>query len=144
MGLLPTGPAHLVSRPGQSQGLLYKQPCDSFIHSVSKSAFSSHSFTALLRPNSTRDSTSSYKIDYVILIKNFLGPEGHQNPFCGSKVTAILLKCWIWPIGGVSSGRVCSCSLRSRFVLQSSSPKISTTVRSEMTRLSNFFPYASL
>ena len=51
-----------------------------------------------------RDSTSSYKIDYVIVIKNFLNPEGHQNPISGSKVTAILLKGWILPIGGASSG----------------------------------------
>ena len=26
------------------------------------------------------------------MIKNFLNPEGHQNPFSGSKVMAILLK----------------------------------------------------
>ena len=32
------------------------------------------------------------KIDYVIVIKNFLNPEGHQNPISGSKVTALLLK----------------------------------------------------
>ena len=32
----------------------------------------------------------------------------------GSKVTAILLKGWIWPTGGVASGRVFACSLRSR------------------------------
>ena len=51
-----------------------------------------------------RDSTSSYKIDYVIVIKNFLNPEGHQNPISGSKVTAILLKGWILPIGGASAG----------------------------------------
>ena len=46
-----------------------------------------------------RDSSSSYKIDYVIVIKNFLNPEGHQNPFNGSKVTAILLKGRILSIG---------------------------------------------
>jgi hypothetical protein len=34
----------------------------------------------------------SYKKDYVIMITSFLNPEGHQNPFSGSKVTAILLK----------------------------------------------------
>ena len=42
--------------------------------------------------------------------------EGHQNHITGSKVTAILLKGWILPIGGVASGRVCACSLRSRLV----------------------------
>ena len=64
--------------------------------------------TALQRPHAqtVRDSTSSYEIDYVIMIKNFLNPKGHQNPFSGSKVTAILLKGWIWPTGGVALGRV--------------------------------------
>ena len=51
-----------------------------------------------------RDSTSRYKLDYVIMIKNFLNSEGHQNPFSGSEVTAILLKGWILPIGGASAG----------------------------------------
>ena len=37
------------------------------------------------------------------MIKNFLNPEGHQNPFSGSKVMAILLKGWILPIGGASA-----------------------------------------
>ena len=50
-----------------------------------------------------RDNTSSYKKDYVIVIKNFLNPEGHQNPISGSKVTAILLKGWILPNGGASA-----------------------------------------
>ena len=50
------------------------------------------------------------------MIKTFLNPEGHQNPISGSKVTAILVKGWILPIGGASSGRVCACSLRSRLV----------------------------
>ena len=59
---------------------------------------------------------SSYKIDYVIVIKNFLNPEGHQNRISGSKVTAVLLVGWILPIGGVASERVCACSLRSRLV----------------------------
>ena len=63
-----------------------------------------------------RDSTSRFKIDYVIMIKNFLNRKGHQNPFGGSKVTAILLTEWIWPIGRVASGRVCPCTLRSRLV----------------------------
>ena len=50
-----------------------------------------------------RVSTSSYKIDHVIVIKTFLNPEGHQNPISGSKVTAILVKGWILPIGGASA-----------------------------------------
>ena len=50
-----------------------------------------------------RDSSSGYKIDYVKVIKNFLNPKEHQNPTNGSKVTAILLKGWILPIGGASA-----------------------------------------
>jgi hypothetical protein len=63
-----------------------------------------------------RDSFSSYKIDYVKVIKNFQNPKGHQNPISGSTVTLILLKGWILPIGGVASGRVWACSLCSRLV----------------------------
>ena len=37
------------------------------------------------------------------MIKNFLNPEGHHNPFSGSKVTAILLKGRIWSIGEASA-----------------------------------------
>ena len=37
------------------------------------------------------------------MIKTSLNPEGHQNPTNGSKVTAILLKGWISPVGGASA-----------------------------------------
>ena len=50
-----------------------------------------------------RDTPSSYQIDYVIVLKNFLNPKGHQNQINGSKVTAILLKGWILPLGGAST-----------------------------------------
>ena len=50
------------------------------------------------------DSSSSYKIDYGILIKNFLNPERHQNPKNGSNVTVFLLKGWILPIDWSFSG----------------------------------------
>ena len=46
------------------------------------------------------------------MIKNFLNPKGHENPFSGSKVTGIILKGWIWPIGGALAGE----GLRSRLV----------------------------
>ena len=51
-----------------------------------------------------QDRSSSYKIDYVIVIKNFLNPKGHQNPISGLKITVILLKRWILLIGGASAG----------------------------------------
>ena len=50
------------------------------------------------------------------MFKNFLNPKGHQNPTSGSKVTVILLKERILPIGGVASGRVRACSMRIRVV----------------------------
>ena len=50
-------------------------------------------------------------------LANFLNPKGHPKPISGSKVTAILLKEWIWSIGGVASARVCACSLYSILVL---------------------------
>ena len=67
-----------------------------------------------------RDSAYSYKIDYFIVIKNSLNPEGHQNCITSSKVTAILVKGYILPLGGVASGRVCACSMRSRLVVSMS------------------------
>ena len=51
------------------------------------------------------------------MIKKFLNPKGHQNHISGSKVTAILLKWWILPIGGTSARRVCACNLRSRLFI---------------------------
>ena len=65
------------------------------------------------RPNSV----FSHEIDYVTLLKGILNLKGYQNFIIDSKVTAILLNGWIWPIGGVASGRVCACSLRSRLVM---------------------------
>ena len=58
--------------------------------------------TALQRHHAqtVTDGCSSFKIDYVIVINDFLNPEGHQNPISGSKVTTILLMGWILPIGG--------------------------------------------
>ena len=52
----------------------------------------------------------------MIVIKNFLNPEGHQNPIRGSKVMAILMKGWILRIGGASAGEGLPCSLRSWLV----------------------------
>ena len=79
---------YIFSRPGRSQGLLNKQPRD---YSLIKSVIL---FLPKLYGAVTPKRTSSYKIDFVIAIKNFLNPEGHQNPISGSKVTALLLK-WL-------------------------------------------------
>ena len=104
----------IINRPRQSQRLLYKHLRHSLINKLI------HPFppTALQCRHAqlVRSSHSSYKIDYVIVIENFLNPNGHQNWISGSKVAAILLKVWILPIGEVASGRVCACSLRIRLV----------------------------
>ena len=50
-----------------------------------------------------RVSSSSFKIDYVIVINNFLNPKRPQNLMNGSKATAILLKGWILPIARASA-----------------------------------------
>ena len=63
------------------------------------------------------DGAFSHKLYYVIIFKEILNPEVHPNHITGSKVTAILLNRWILRIGGASSGRDCSCSLRGRLVL---------------------------
>ena len=106
----------LFSRTFEMESLV----CGIFFEGFPKSVSQPFPPTALWRRHAqtVRDSTSSYKIDYFIMIKNFLNPEGHQNPFIGSKVTAILLERWIWPIGGVASGRVCACSLRTQSKLR--------------------------
>ena len=84
---------YIISRPGRSQGLLYKHLC----HSLSEP----FPPTALRRRHAqmVRDSTFCYKIDYVEVIKNFLNLEAHQNWISGSKVTVILLKGLILSIG---------------------------------------------
>ena len=90
-----------MSRPGRSQGLLYKHLCRWF----SRWVIQPFPPTALqlYHAQTVWDSSSSYKIDYIIVIKTFLNPDGHQNCITGSKVTAILLKWWILPIGGASA-----------------------------------------
>ena len=49
------------------------------------------------------DGAFSHKIDYVTFLKEILNPEGHPNRMTISKVTAILLRGWILPIGGASA-----------------------------------------
>ena len=65
----------IFSKHGQIQGLLYKHLSYSFINLVTDPLVS-HSFTAPPR-QTVRDSSYSYKIDYVIVVKNFLNPKGH-------------------------------------------------------------------
>ena len=91
-------PSALLADPGEARGCSINSLV---IHSLSEP----FPPTALRRRHAqtVRDSSSSYKIDYVIVIKNFLNLKGHQNPIIGSKVTDILLKGWILPIDGASA-----------------------------------------
>jgi hypothetical protein len=87
-----------LADPGEARGCsINSLVINSLFHSFSQSLLP----TALRRRHTqtVRDSSSSFKIDYIIVIQNFLNPKGHQNQINGSKVTAILLKGWILPIG---------------------------------------------
>ena len=41
----------------------------------------------------------SHKIDYITIVLEILKLEGHKNRITGSRVAAILLNGWIFPIG---------------------------------------------
>ena len=68
------------------------------------------------------DGAFSHKKDYFTNFLEILNVEGHPNRITGSKFTVILLNGWILPMGGVASGRVGACSLRSRLVLYLADP----------------------
>ena len=76
----------IVSRPEKSQRLLYKHLCHSFSDPLVPTTLRCH------HAQRVKDSSSSYKIDYVIVIKKFINPIGHQNCMAGLKVMSILLK----------------------------------------------------
>ena len=61
-------------------------------------------------------SSSSFLIINLFISSEILNLEGHLNHFFGSKIAAIFLNGWILSTGGVASGRVCACGLRSRLV----------------------------
>ena len=93
-----------LSDPGKARGC----STNSFviylvIHSLITNPFPP---TALRRSHTQKVTyrSSSYKRNYVKVIKNFLNIKGHQNPISGSNVTANTLKGWILPIGGASAG----------------------------------------
>ena len=48
------------------------------------------------------DGAFSHKIYYVTIFKGILNIKGHPNCNTGSKVTAILVNGWIFPIDGAS------------------------------------------
>ena len=83
-----------------------------------------HSFIDWLIPTAlqchhaetVRNRSSRFKIDYVIVIQNFLNLRGHQNPISGSKFTVILVNGWFCLLVELQRARVCGCSLRSRII----------------------------
>ena len=95
----------LFSRPGRSQGLLYKHRILSLKYLYSA-----------VTPKRLKMVLPVIKPTILTFSSEILNLEGHQNRCIGSKVTAILLNGWILPNGGASLGRVCACSLRSRLV----------------------------
>ena len=62
--------------------------------------------------------TYSATLAFSGILCEIINLEGHLNRISDSKVMVILLNRWILPIGGVASGRVCDCSLRSRLVFE--------------------------
>ena len=104
----------IISTPGRSQGLLYKQLCYWLIHWFSDPLVK----ISLQRRQAhlVKNGASSHKTNYFDMSSEILDPEGYQNCCIGSKVMAILRNGWILPTGGVALGRVCVCSLRSRLV----------------------------
>ena len=76
----------VFSRPGRSQGLLYKHLRH---YSVSDPLVKIY----LRRRHAlmVEDGAFSHKIDYVTIFKKILNRKGHQNRITGLKVMAILL-----------------------------------------------------
>ena len=105
-----------LADPGKARGC----PTNSFVNSFSKSWFVKISLQRRY-PLMVEDGAFSHKIYNCFQILNL---EGHPNCISGSKVMAILLNQWIFPIGGVASGRICVWSLRSRPVKTLPSLKI--------------------
>ena len=83
--------SHYLADTGKARGCSINSLS---INSLSQSVSEPFHPTDFWRRHSqtVRDHTSSYKIYYVIVIKNFLNPKGHQNPISRSKVMVILLK----------------------------------------------------
>ena len=109
-------PPYIFSRPGWSQGLLYKHIRHWFFHSFINWSFSLPQLYGAATPKGLEICLPVIKKSLRHSDQELSKSEGHQNPISGSKVTAVLLKGRILSIGGVASGRVCACSLRSRLV----------------------------
>ena len=115
----------VISRPGQSQGLLYKHIGHSLIDSVK---VCENTFTAPQRPDGCRWCFQSKNRLCYNFFWEILNSEGYPNCIAGLKVTAIFLNWWILPIGGASLGRVSACSLRSRLVYPKVMPNLYTRI----------------
>ena len=87
----------VFSRPGQSQGLLCKHLCYLLTYSLTDPLGP----TALRRRHAqmVRDRSSSYKIDFVIVIKTFLNSERHQKSHQWFKSYGHFTERGIFPMG---------------------------------------------
>ena len=108
----------IISRSGQSQGLLYNNLCHSLIHSVIQSF--SHPFVKIsLRrrhAQTVKNGAPCHKTNYIDIFPEIISLEGQFNSCVGSKVKVIWLNGWILPTGWVALGM--PWSLRSRLVLK--------------------------
>ena len=115
--------------PGQSQGLLYIiQKPPSLIYSSIESSFVK---ITLQRRHAklVGDGAFSHKTDQLRKLLEILNKKGLKNQIIGSKIVAIFLgNLWVLSIGGVASGRVCVCSLRSRLVNSHGVPGVDRSV----------------
>ena len=94
----------VFSRPRQSQRLLYKHLCNSFIHSVGHSVMVCENiFMSPPRPKLVEDGAFCHKIDHFTIFEEILNLEWHPNCITGLKVTGVLLNGWILPIGQASA-----------------------------------------
>ena len=86
----------LFYRPIVAGAVLYT--ASSLIHSLTDSLFVKISLWRRHAPI-VRNGAFNHKIDYITILQEILNVKGHQNWFIGSRVTAILLNQWIFPIG---------------------------------------------
>ena len=88
--------SHFFSRPGRSQGLLYKHLRNSVSDPLVKI------YLRRRHAQMVKIGASSRKTNYIDSFSENLNLEGHYNRCIGSKVTAILLNGWILPTGGAA------------------------------------------
>ena len=85
----------MFSRPGWSQGLLYKHPCHWLTDWLSHPLV--QIYLRRRHAQTVTNGASSHKTNYIDIFSEFLNLERHLNHCIGSKVTSIFLNGWILP-----------------------------------------------